>query len=172
LLNINGGAGKKIISKRTGYKTKQTMKQPKEIIHVGQLELRFLLDGDDTNHQMMLFESVFPGGAKVAVPPHYHSYADEMIYMLEGVLAVTIDGARQDIGAGESRFIPKRSIHHIANNTSKTARALGLITPAIIPLSYFREISELFKTGTFSDLEKVREIMLRNDTIPVMSSNN
>ena len=37
----------------------------KEMIKVGQLELSFLLDGDDTNNQMVVFEFTIPAGAKV-----------------------------------------------------------------------------------------------------------
>ena len=144
------------------------MKQPKEVINVGPLELRFLLDGEDTNGQMILFESIFPGGAKVAVPPHYHEHVDEMIYGLEGILTITLNGKKSEIGPGDSCFILRGSIHHIENNTGKPAKALGLITPALIGTSYFRQIGELFKTGTFPDLRKVRETMLQNDTVPVI----
>ncbi len=77
------------------------MTQPKEIIQVGQLELRFLLDGDDTNNQMVLFESVFPGEAKVAAPLHYHQWVDEMIYGLEGVLTVAVGEKKIEIGPGQ-----------------------------------------------------------------------
>src|SRR5450432_1057933 len=123
------------------------MNQPKEIIHIGQVEIRLLLDGDDTNNQMVLFESVFPAGATVAAPPHYHRHVDEMGYVPEGILTVTLDGEKIDFGPGESCFIPRGAVHHIGNNTQETARALALITPALIGPSYFREISELFKTG-------------------------
>jgi quercetin dioxygenase-like cupin family protein len=143
------------------------MKQPKEIINVGQLELRFLLDAEDTGNQMVLFESVFPGGAKVAAPPHYHQHVDEMVYGHEGILTVTLDGKKIEVGPGESCFIPRGVIHH-HQNTGETVKALGLITPALIDPSYFREISELFKTGIVPDLNKVRETMLRNDTVPVI----
>lgn len=148
------------------------MKQPKEIIHVGDLELRFLLDGDDTNNQMVLFESIFPGGAKVAVPAHYHKHTDEMIYGLEGVLTITLDGKKIEIGSGQSCFVRRGIVHHVANSTTETVKALGLMTPAVIGLSYFKEVSELLKAGTFPDLKKLRETMLRNDTVPVMVKDN
>ena len=49
-----------------------------EIIRIGKLELRFFLDVDDTNNQMVVFESVFPGGAEVMLFPH--KQVDEMVY--------------------------------------------------------------------------------------------
>ncbi|MEO6521063.1 MAG: hypothetical protein ABIN91_05265 [Mucilaginibacter sp.] len=39
------------------------MRTPKEIIKIGQLELRFFLDGDDANGQMTMFEFIIPAGA-------------------------------------------------------------------------------------------------------------
>ncbi|WP_198172504.1 cupin domain-containing protein [Hymenobacter ginkgonis] len=44
------------------------MQEPKEIIHVGALELRFLLDGDDTNQRLVVFEFSVPPGQRC--PPH------------------------------------------------------------------------------------------------------
>ena len=32
------------------------MRQSKETIRIGQLELHFLLDGKDTNHELVIFE--------------------------------------------------------------------------------------------------------------------
>jgi len=144
------------------------MKQPGEIIHIGQVEIRFLLDGNDTNNQILLFESVFPPGAKVAAPPHYHQHVDEMGYVLEGILTITLDGKKIDFSPGESCFIPRGVIHHITNNTTKTAKALAMMTPALIGINYFKEMSALLNSGTIPDLQKIRETMLKNDTVPVM----
>ena len=137
-------------------------------INVGKLELRFLLDGDDTDNKIMLFESVFPAGAKVAVPPHYHQHVDEVIYGLEGVVTLTLDGKKIEITPGESCFIPRNVIHHIANNTNETVKALGLMTPALIGINYFKEISALLDAGTIPDIKKIHKTMLENDTVPVM----
>ncbi|WP_295652283.1 hypothetical protein [uncultured Mucilaginibacter sp.] len=57
----------------------------KEIITLGQLELHFLLDGDDTENRMVMFEMIIQPGAKVPVP-HYHVEVDEALYGLEGNL--------------------------------------------------------------------------------------
>ena len=50
-------------------------------------------------------------------------------------------------------------------------RASGLVTPAHIGRSYFSEISGLLNQEHFPTRHKVRETMLRNDTIPVSFSN-
>ena len=144
------------------------MTQQKEIIWVGELELRFLLDGEDTRDKMLLFEFIFPAGAIVAGPPHYHQHTDEMIYVLEWVLTVMIDKKKIEIGPGQTCFIRCGFIRHIQNNTAEAVKALGLMTPAVIGLSYFKEMSEHFKPGVIPDFAKVRDTMIRNDTIPVL----
>ena len=39
-----------------------------EIIRVGQIEIRFLLEGKDTNGQLAMFEFTVPAGARVGCP--------------------------------------------------------------------------------------------------------
>lgn len=139
---------------------------PKEIIRVGPLELYIRLDGTDTNNQMVVFESVCPPGAKVAVPPHYHEHVDEMVYGLEGVLTCTVGGKEIEVGPGDCCFIPRGTIHHLGNDTQEPARSLAVSMPAAIGPAYFREMSNAIKPGTPPDPEIVKEIMLRYGLIP------
>ena len=78
-----------------------------EIIHVGQVSIRFLLEAADTNGSVAMFEFTVPVGAKVPLP-HYHKHYDETIYGVEGVVTFTVEGKPVDIGPGESCFIPTR----------------------------------------------------------------
>ncbi len=57
------------------------MAQGQEIIRVGQIEIRFLLEGKDTNGQLAVFEFIVPAGAKVPMP-HSNGRYDETIYGL------------------------------------------------------------------------------------------
>ncbi len=58
-----------------------------EIIRIGQLEIKFLLEAADTNGALAMFEFMVPVGARVPLP-HSHVHYDETIYGLEGVLPV------------------------------------------------------------------------------------
>jgi hypothetical protein len=49
-----------------------------EIIRVGQLEIKFLLESADTNGSVAAFEFMVPVGAKVPLP-HWHERFDETI---------------------------------------------------------------------------------------------
>lgn len=81
------------------------MTPPKEIIRIGQIELRFLLDGDDTAGRMVVFEFTVPPAARVPAP-HYHEHVDEMVYGLDSELTFTVDGMPHRIGIRDRCFRP------------------------------------------------------------------
>ncbi len=61
-----------------------------EIIQVGQIGIRFLLESADTNGAVAMFEFTVPTGAKVPVP-HSHQHFDETIYGVTGVVTFTVE---------------------------------------------------------------------------------
>jgi quercetin dioxygenase-like cupin family protein len=140
------------------------MKQPKEIITIGGLELRFFLDGDDTNNQLVVFEMIMQPGAKVPVP-HYHVEVDETLYGLEGTTSSIINGQKVETGPGESCFIPRGTTHYHDNLSSEPVKVLCVLNPASIGPAYFREIAALIKAGP-PDQAKATGIMLRHGLVP------
>jgi len=142
------------------------MKEPKETIRIGQLEVRILLDGDDSNNGMVMFEFLIPPGAKVPIP-HYHKDVDEVLYGLEGITSSVVDGKKIETGPGDRLFIPKGAVHYHDNHTDQPARSLCILTPALIGPAYFREIGELIRPGVPPDPKKATEIMLKHGLVPV-----
>jgi len=141
------------------------MKPYKEIIQLGQLELRFLLDGEDTNQQMVMFELLIPPGAKVPVP-HYHVEVDEAVYGLEGVLTSIVNGQTIETLPGESFYIPRGDVHYHANLGTENVNTLFVLTPASIGPQYFRDLRALMQAGMPPDPAKVVEIMGKHGLIP------
>ena len=139
------------------------MVPPKEIIRVGQIEIRFLLDGDDTAGNLVMFELIVPPGARVPTP-HYHERVDEAAYGLEGILDFTVDGRGSEIGPGDRCFIRRGSIHHFVNKGLEPTRTLIVLSPALIGPAYFREIAALLAGGP-PDPAQVAEIMHRHGLI-------
>ncbi|WP_035611205.1 cupin domain-containing protein [Haloferula sp. BvORR071] len=144
------------------------MATPKEIIKLGQIEIRFLLDGDDTNGTLSMFEFIVPPGARVPAP-HYHEEFDEIAYGIEGTLSFTVDGKCNEIGPGERCFIPRGAIHHFENAGEVTSRTLAVLSPARMGAAYFRELAELFAGGP-PDPAAVATIMRRHGLIVVPPS--
>ncbi|MES2279622.1 MAG: cupin domain-containing protein [Bacteroidota bacterium] len=142
------------------------MQTPKEIIKIGGIELRFLLDGDDTNDQMVMFEMLIQPGAKVPVP-HYHLEVDEILYGLEGTLTSIVDGKTIATHPGDRLFIPRGAVHYHHNDASgQTTKTLCVLSPASIGPAYFREIAALMQPGLPPDPVKAGEIMARHGLIP------
>ena len=63
----------------------------REEIEVGEMAIRFLVEGKDSDGSVAVFEFDVPAGAKVAAA-HSHDGYEETIYGLEGILTWTIDG--------------------------------------------------------------------------------
>lgn len=143
------------------------MKEKKEIVKIGQLELTFLLNGEDTNNSLVMFELIIPSGAKVPMP-HYHKDVDEVIYGLDGVTVSTVDGKKIEITPGERLFILRGIVHHHDNKTAYDAKSLFILTPAAIGIEYFKELGELIKPGIPPDPNKVAETMIKYGLIPVV----
>jgi quercetin dioxygenase-like cupin family protein len=134
----------------------QEMQANKEAIRLGQLEVRYLLDGAGKN-QVGVFELTVQPGAKVP-PPHSHSNNDEFVYVLEGTFRYSVNGEQRDLGPGESMFSPRGSVHAFGNPHDKPARALVVLTPDI-GAQYFRDVAQVFNAGGPPDPAKMMKLM-------------
>ena len=137
----------------------------KEIIRIGQIEIRFLLEGTDTNGQLAMFEFMVPAGAKVPVP-HSHEHYAETIYGLEGVMTFTVNAKPMDLAPGETCFIPHGAVHAFNNLTPANAKALAVVTPALIGPGFFRETAAIVNAGGSPDLEKLKAVLTRHGLVP------
>lgn len=135
------------------------------VLRVGDMELRFLVDETQGSGNLVMFEFIVPTGARVPVP-HYHRDVDEAVYGLEGILTTTIDGQRHEIGVGDTVFVPRGSVHHHQNLHQETARALTVLTPGSIGRRYFDEVAEVANVPGKPDVAKLKEIMLRHGLVP------
>ena len=140
-----------------------------ETIKIGQTTIDFLLESADTNGSVAMFEFGVPAGAKVPLP-HYHEHYDETIYGIEGVITFTVDGKPVDIAPGESYFIPRGAVHGFNNLHAENAKALAVITPALLGPNFFKECSEIVNAGGPPDIEKLRIVMNKHGLVPVLNS--
>ena len=139
-----------------------------EIIRVGQIEIRFLLESKDSHGQLAVFKFTVPAGAKVPMP-HSHERYDETIYGLEGVLTFTVNGQPTDIAAGETCFIPRGAVHGFNNLKPANAKGLAVVTPALIGPDFFREMAAIVNAGGRPDLERIKAVMTRHGLVPVLA---
>ena len=138
-----------------------------EEIKVGELAIRFLLEGEESGGSVAAFEFDVPAGARVAAG-HSHDGYDETIYGIEGVLTWTIDGSSTDVGPGEVLFIPRGAVHHFDNTGDVDAKALAIVTPGILGPDYFREVATILDAavGGPPDFAALGEVMRRHGITP------
>ena len=139
-----------------------------EIIRVGQIGIRFLLEAADTNGSVAMFEFTVPVGAKVPVP-HYHKAYDETIYGVEGVVTFTVEGKAVDIGPGQTCFIPRGAVHGFNNLKPTDVKALAVITPALLGPDFFKEAAAIVNAGGPPDVEKLNTVLLKHGLVPAPS---
>ena len=139
----------------------------RETIKAGQIIIDFLLEAADTNGSAAMFEFTVPVGAKVPIP-HYHEHYDETIYGLEGTITFTVDGKTIDIQPGETCFIPRGAVHGFDNLKQEDAKALAVITPALLGPIYFKEVAEIVNAGGPPDVAKLKQVMAKHGLIPAM----
>jgi quercetin dioxygenase-like cupin family protein len=139
----------------------------REEIKVGELAIRFLVEGEASGGSVAVFEFDVPAGAKVPVA-HSHDGYEETIFGLEGVLTWTIEGMPTDVSPGEVLCIRRGTVHHFDNAHDVDAKALAIVTPGILGPDYFREVAAVVEAaaGGPPDLAAIAAVMRRHGLTP------
>lgn len=99
--------------------------------------MTFLATGEDTNGQFALIEAIARRGN--VPPPHIHHREDEIFYVLEGEIIVSVGDRTIKVTAGTMIFLP-RYVRHSFTIESEQSRMLILVTPAGLE-GWFKEFS-------------------------------
>jgi quercetin dioxygenase-like cupin family protein len=145
----------------------------REEIEVGQLTIRFLVEGEESDGSVAMFEFDVPAGSKVAAG-HSHDAYEETIYGLEGVVEWTVEGVRTDVGPRETLVIPRGAVHQFDNVGDVDARQLAIVTPGVLGADYFREVANILgaAAGGPPDLAALGEVMRRHGLTPAVPRPN
>ena len=132
-------------------------------ISVGQMRIRYLVDGSQ-NAGLGMFELTVPPGSNVP-PAHSHSNNEEIVYVLEGTLRYTVAGETRDLTPGQTMRTPKGSVHGFSNPFDAVARALITLSPDIGPL-YFEDVAAVVNAGGPPDKAALADVMARHGLVP------
>jgi quercetin dioxygenase-like cupin family protein len=137
------------------------------VIRVGQIEIRYLLEGADTAESLAMFECLVPSRARVPLA-HSHDAYDETIYGVEGATTFTLDGRACRVAPGESLFIPRGAVHRFENPEEAHAKFLAVITPGILSSNFFREIAAIIDSaaGGPPSVAAIADVMRRHGLTP------
>jgi quercetin dioxygenase-like cupin family protein len=139
----------------------------REEIRVGDMTVRFLVEGEQSAGSLAIFEFDVPAGSKVTVA-HSHDGYEETIYGLDGALTWTVEGRATDVGAGEALSIPRGAVHQFENTGEGDAKALALVTPGILGPDFFREVAAVIDAaaGGPPDGAAIAAVMRRHGLTP------
>ena len=132
-------------------------------IKVGQLRIRYLIDGSQSA-SLGVFELTVPPGSNVP-PPHSHTYNEEMVYVLEGTLRYSVGADTRDLTPGQTMRTPKGSVHGFSNPFGGVARALITMAPDIGP-RYFEDVASVINAGGPPDKAALVAVMSRYGLVP------
>jgi quercetin dioxygenase-like cupin family protein len=144
---------------------KVTMSRP-ALVRIGQLEIRYLIDGSSYGG-MGLFELTVPPGSNVP-PPHSHTHNEECVYVLEGTLRYSVDEVTRDLSPGEWMRTPRGSVHGFSNLHAGNARALIALSPDI-GVQYFLDVASIVNAGGASVHTQLLGVMAHYGLVPAPS---
>ena len=102
----------------------------------------------DTNGVFSVMEFVTPPGKGVAL--HVHEREDELVYLLEGEIEVTLGNQKMKAIPGVIALLPRGIPHGFTNVGNKPSRLLDTILPGQFD-DYFVELAALYAAGEPSD---------------------
>ena len=137
-------------------------------IAVGELGVRFLVEGAESNGSVSVFECYVPASSRMPAP-HSHDAFEETIYGLSGITTWTIDGVATEVGEGEAVCVPRGVVHGFENRGSEDATFLAIASPGVFGPDYFHEIGEALaaSAGGPPDLAALAEVMRRHGLTPI-----
>ena len=138
-----------------------------EVIRIGHVAIRFLLEGKSSGGAVAMFEFEVAPAGKVPIA-HSHDAYDETIYGLEGVLTMTVEGRPIEVGPGEVLFIRRGAVHRFDNFHASTAKMLAVVTPGILGPEFFRDIAGILQAaaGGPPDHAAIAAVMRRHGLTP------
>ncbi len=134
-----------------------------DVIQVGALSVRFLVEAGESGGSIAMFELTIPARARVPAP-HSHDGYEETIYGLSGTSTWTVDGEATELGPGDVICIPRGAVHGFDNRGDGDATALAVVTPGLLGPDYFREVGAVLATAGASspNFAALGEVMSRH----------
>lgn len=113
-------------------------------IALGPNEVVIRLSGEETDGGFSLVEYTAPPDGP-SPGRHRHEVTDEVIFVLDGELACTVDGTELSAGAGDSVWIPRETPHAFSVAGSRPAWFLLWYAPAGFE-GYFADMGAFLET--------------------------
>jgi quercetin dioxygenase-like cupin family protein len=136
-------------------------------IPLGDIEVRFLVDADESQGAATVFECEIASGARVPAP-HSHDAFEETVYGLRGSTTFTVDGETIEVEVGDALCIRRGQVHHFVNRAATSSCFLSVATPGVFGPDYFLEIGDVLAgaAGAPPDVDALVAVMRRHGLTP------
>src|SRR5947207_11949253 len=121
-----------------------------ELLNIAGSKTLHKIKSSATNGVFSVMEFVTPPGKGVAL--HVHEREDELVYLLEGEIEVTLGNQKMKAVPGVMALLPRGIPHGFTNVGNKPSRLLDTILPGQVD-NYFVELAGLFTRGEPSQEE-------------------
>jgi mannose-6-phosphate isomerase-like protein (cupin superfamily) len=141
-----------------------------DVLHLFDLGVRFLIDGDATGGRFSLVEHTLPPRG-LGAPLHRHTNEDEYSYVVAGRLGAQLGDEIVVAGPGEAVRKPRGQEHTFWNAGDEPLRFVEIISPAGFE-NYFREVAPLLEAHDQAATQQVAaryELEIDFSTIPVLA---
>jgi mannose-6-phosphate isomerase-like protein (cupin superfamily) len=122
----------------------------------GPMKIQNIEDGSHTSGTHAVLDFTFTG--PFSPPPHIHRQHEEVIYVLEGEMALMMDDKTIYRRPGDAFVTPIGLPHTFGNSGSGPLRFLLTASPAK-HYGYFEEVANLLKKGGPPDPQEMMQIM-------------
>src|SRR5690349_19602853 len=134
----------------------------------GPLAMRVIEDGSHTSGTHAVIEFTLNG--QFSPPPHIHRQHEEVIYVLEGEMALPVGDRVIRLGPGAAFVTPTGLAHTFKNGGEGRLRFLLTVSPAS-HLGYFEDVAQLMQGAKGPpDLQAMMAVMQRWGLDPVRAA--
>ncbi|MGA8584028.1 MAG: cupin domain-containing protein [Roseiarcus sp.] len=130
-----------------------------ELVFLGGVDARFLIDGAEAGRRFALVEHPIPPRA-LAAPMHRHRREDEYSFVVEGSIGAMLGETAVSGNPGDLIFKPREQWHTFWNAGDAPARILEIISPAGFE-NYFRELAVVLRNVRLGEPPQIAELCKR-----------
>lgn len=132
----------------------------------GGVRVTYLARSDSTADALGIYRlELAPGTPGAGL--HRHARLTETFAVEAGTLALHLDGADLDLGAGDFALVRPGTPHAFANRCDQPVRFTLSFTPALAREGFFEGLADLAVSERLSDAAAMEDLMLRYDQEPL-----
>lgn len=117
-------------------------------LHLFGDRITILVTGEESHGAFALFEAITPPGG--GPPLHRHQGEDEWFFILEGRVAVEVDGERSEGGAASAFFARRGTAHSFRNVGDTPLRMIIAVAPPRLD-KFFLDVANVWRGGPPAD---------------------